>query len=170
MVGARRVGPQHRPPPAARALFALLGLGAIMFAAALMLSDRAPSMLRRAFGDTAHRLWERIDASDRAALPTSADLPETDFFVHVLVWSLVVALVAMAVWTWRGLAVAATGVFASSVVIELAQGRLSDTRSVESNDVLANALGVGIGVGTVAGLFLLWSAVAAAVHTLWGRR
>jgi hypothetical protein len=156
---ARPVSPQYRPPLALRAMSALLGMGAVAFAVALMLSDRAPGVLRRLFGEDVRRLWDRIDASQRAQFVSEADLPGPDFVIHVVVWAVIVALVGMAIWTWRGLTATAVGSFAGSVVIELAQGRYSDTRSVELSDVVANGVGVAIGTGAVALMYLAWSAV-----------
>lgn len=143
-----------------RACIALLGLGAAGFAVALMLSDRAPGLLREVFGDRARRLWNRIDASEPAHAVTQGDLPEPDFVVHVVVWCVVVMLVAMAIWTWRGLVGAAIGVFAASVVLEAAQARFSTTRSVQRNDVVANGLGVAAGTCAVALILLAWTAIA----------
>lgn len=69
-------------------------------------------------------------------------------------------MLGVAVWTWRGLIVGAIVVFACSLVVEFMQGRLSDTRSVEVSDVLANALGVALGVMVVSVCYLAWNALA----------
>jgi len=138
-----------------------LGIGAILFNAALMVSDRAPTVLRRVFGDWVRRLSERIDAGQRIASVTSDPrLPPSDSLVHVAVWAVAVALVGLAVWTWRGLVVGGVVVLGCSLVIELSQGRLSDTRQVERRDAMANALGVGLGVVAVALCYVAWSTVA----------
>lgn len=159
------LSPRYRPPIVLRAFLALLGVGAMAFAAALMISDRAPSVLRRLFGEDVRRLWDRIDASERAQFVNEADLPEADFVVHVVVWAVTVMLVAMAIWTWRGLSVAVGGVFASSVIIELAQGRFSDTRSVSLDDVVANGVGVVLGACAVALMYLGWNGLGWLVNT-----
>lgn len=125
-----------------------------------MLSDRAPGVLRSVFGAGVRRLWDRIDASQRAQFVNEADLPEPDFVIHVIVWAVVLMLVAMAIWTWRGLTLAVVGVFACSVAIELAQARYSDTRSVELDDVVGNGLGVALGAVAVGLMYLAWSALA----------
>jgi len=134
------------------------------FAVALMVSDRAPGVLRRLFGADVRRLWDRIDASERAQFVNDARLPEADFVIHVIVWAVVVMLVAMAIWTWRGLTAAVAGVFACSVIIELAQGQYSDTRAVELDDIVANGAGVAIGTGAVALMYLAWNGVASFVN------
>lgn len=161
--------PRYRPPVALRAFTALLGMGAMAFAAALMISDRAPRVLRRLFGEDVRRLWDRIDASERAQFVNEANLPGADFVVHVVVWAVTVMLVAMAIWTWRGLTVAVGGVFASSVIIELAQGRFSDTRSVSLDDVVANGAGVALGACAVALMYLAWNGLAWFINTTFSR-
>ena len=99
-----------------RAGFAVLGVGVLLFNVLLMLSDRAPGALRRVGGDFVRRLFARIDASERAAdVLADPRLPESDAIVHVAVWALAVALVGLAVWTWRGLLVGAVAVFAVSL-------------------------------------------------------
>ena len=133
----------------------------LVFNAALMVSDRAPGLLRRLFGDWVRRLSERIDAGARvASVASDPRLPESDALVHVAVWALAVSLVGLAVWTWTGLAVGTIVVFACSLAVEFAQGRLSDTREVEVSDVVANAFGIAIGVTVVAACYVAWSALA----------
>ena len=113
------------------------------------------------FGDVVRRLSERIDAGARVpSVASDSRLAESDALVHIAVWGLAIGFVGVAVWTWRGLIVGAIVVFAGSLVVELAQGRLSDTRDVEMSDVLANAVGVALGVIVVAACYLAWSALA----------
>ena len=72
-------GPTDRPPAVLRVFAALLGVAAPMFNAALMLSDRAPSVMRRLGGDFIRRLSARIDAGGRASdVLTDPRLPESD--------------------------------------------------------------------------------------------
>ena len=143
-----------------RVFAGLLGLGASLFTVALMLSDRAPSVLDRAFGDATRRLWERVDASGRADFVTVDRVPESDNLVHIAVWSIVTLLVGATVWSWRWLLVAAPIVVGASAVVEVGQGRWADTRNVEGSDILANGIGVALGVVATAMLYLLWSAAA----------
>lgn len=131
-----------------------------------MISDRAPAVLVDLFGDTVRQLWDRVDASQRARFATEAPLPEKDFVIHVAVWASVTGLVALAIWTWRGLVAAVFGVFGLSVVIELAQGRLSSTRSVESVDVVANGVGVVVGATTAVVVVVGWSLIASGIDAL----
>ncbi|MEM8619262.1 MAG: hypothetical protein AAGF73_06035 [Actinomycetota bacterium] len=137
-------------------LVAALGAMSVI---ALMLSDRAPGVLRQVFGPAAERLSNRIDASAR--LPSTEQLPQSDFLVHVGLWAAITVLVGLTVWTWRGLVVGGVGVLTLSAFVEVAQGRYSTTRAVETSDVLANAVGVVAGMTAAAAAYLAWSAVAA---------
>jgi hypothetical protein len=139
----------------------VLGAAVLAFNAALMISDRAPMLLRHLLGDWARRLSERIDAGARVVSAASDPrLPESDALVHIGVWGLAIGLLGVAVWTWRGLVVGAIVVFAGSLVVEFSQGRFSDTRAVEVSDVRANALGVALGVIVVSVCYLAWTALA----------
>jgi hypothetical protein len=151
-----------------RILAGMLGAGVLLFNAALMLSDRAPRATRRILGGFQRRLSERIDADSRVHLAADEHLPESDAIVHIGVWAVAVILVGLMVWSWRGLAVAAVGVFAVSVAIEIGQGRFSETRSVETGDILANATGTAAGVAVAACAYLAWSTVASALAKLSG--
>ncbi len=135
---------------------AAVGVAAVI---ALMLSDRAPSALRQMFGSYAERLSARIDASAR--LPTTDQLPESDFLVHVGLWAAVAVLVGWTLWSWRGLAVGVVVVMTTSAFVEVAQGRYSTSRAVETSDLAGNAVGVVIGAVVVAASYLVWSAGAA---------
>ena len=87
---------------------------------------------------------------------TDPRLPESDTIVHVAVWALAVTLVGFAVWRWIGLLVgAAVRVRHASLVVEVAQGRLTDTRAVEASDVRGNLAGVALGTVVVAFCYVL---------------
>ena len=154
-------GPRRRPPVGLRVVAGLLGLGASMFTVALMLSDRAPGVVKRLFGERVRLLWERIDATGRAEFVTADRVPESDNMVHIAVWAVVMLLVGLTVWSWRWLIVAAPMVIGASAIVEVGQGRWADTRSVEASDIVANSLGVCLGVVGAALLYLCWSAAAA---------
>ena len=143
-----------------RLLAGLLGLAASLFAVALMLSDRAPGLVDQVFGDATQRLWDRVDASGRADFVTADRVPESDNLVHIAVWAIVMLLVGATVWSWRWLLAATPIVIGLSAVVEVGQGRWADTRTVEGSDVVANGLGVVLGVTAAALLYLLWSAAA----------
>jgi hypothetical protein len=163
--------PRHRPPVGLRVLAAALGGATVLFNAALMISDRAPGLLRRLFGDWVRRLSERIDAGGRVmSVASDPRLPENDSLVHIAVWALAMGLVGIAVWTWRSLFVGGIVVFGCSLVVEFSQGRLSDTREMEVSDILANALGVILGVVAVGFCYLLWSTLAIVFGSVARRR
>ncbi len=159
------VRPARRPPIGLRALFGLLGLATVLFNAALMLSDRAPSVLRRVFGDAVVRLSERIDAAGR--IPAE-QLPETDAIVHIAAWAAATVLVGLTIWTWRGLVIGALTVLAVSIVVELGQGVYSSSRVVEADDAIANAAGVALGTVLAALAYLAWSTLAAVLRPAGG--
>jgi VanZ family protein len=159
--------PHRRPPTGVRAFFGLLTIAALIFNVALLISDRAPAFTKRVFGGFASRLSERLDANARAEVIRDGGLPEGDAIVHIGVWAVATLLLALTIWTWRGLLMSCIAAFVASIAIELAQGRYSTTRNVELNDVVANAAGVCIGAVLAACCYGAWSAVSGVVQ---GRR
>jgi hypothetical protein len=158
--------PRHRPPVALRALVAVVAVAALGFNAALMLSDRAPGVLRRLFGDAVQRLSARIDASERLAnlaATTGTQVPQSDTVVHVAVWAVAALLVGLTVWSWIGLLLGAAVVVGLSALVEIGQGVLTDTRAVEASDMVANALGVAAGTVLAGACYLVWSLLAVVV-------
>lgn len=152
--------PRHRPPVGLRLFIAVVGISAVGFNAALMLSDRAPGALRRIGGGLVVELSERIDAGGRTARLTSDPrLPSGDTLVHIGVWGTAMLFVGLAVWSWRGLAVGAASVLGCSVAVEIGQRRYTTSRVFEVSDIVANAIGVAIGAAAAAGCYLLWSGV-----------
>ena len=143
---------------------AVVGAGVVLANAALLLSDRAPRVLRSLFGDFADRLSDRIDGSGRSRAALGAREVGSDSIVHFGLWAAAIVLFGIAVWRWSALAVSAITVFACSVAIEVGQGRYSTTRSVEFRDVLFNGLGVAAGTVAVAALHDSAAAAARAFH------
>jgi hypothetical protein len=160
------LGPGGRPFRGLRVLPLLLSVAALAANAVILLSDRAPGLFRR--------LSARIDAGvHRAAGAAGVDVPggglpapQSDFDIHVLIWGVAALLLGLAAWSWLSLLMAGSMVFASSVVLEMAQGAYSRTRSVELSDIVANGLGVVVGTCLVAAFSLLWMLGA----RLWGRQ
>lgn len=153
------LGPGGRPFRGWRVVPLLLSMGAFAANALILLSDRAPGLFRR--------LSARIDAGvSRAADAAGVDapgagvrVPQSDFDVHVLIWAVAALLVGLAAWSWASLLLAGAGAFTASVVLELAQGRYSRSRSVQFDDVVANGAGVLVGTCAVAAFALVWHAV-----------
>ena len=160
------LGPGGRPFRGLRVIPLLLSLGAVAVNAVILLSDRAPGLFRR--------LSARIDAGvSRAAGATGVDVPgrdvrvpRSDFDVHVLIWAVAALLVGLAAWSWLSLFVASATVFGSSVAIELAQRTYSNSRTVQFEDVVANAVGVLAGTCAVAAFALVWMAMSGARSVL----
>ena len=146
-----------RPPLAFRACIGLLALGGLLFTGALLLSDRAPGLMRRVLGGAAERLWARIDAAGAPTTLGEEARARPDFVVHVVVWAVVTLLLALTVWTVYGVVLAMAGAFAAGVAIELLQGRWSHSRAVELGDIVGN--GTGVIAGGLAALVVmgLWS-------------
>lgn len=70
----------HRAPLALRIFIGLIGVTALLFNVALMISNRAPGVTRRLFGDFAQRLADRLDSASTIA---ADDLPGHDAIVHI---------------------------------------------------------------------------------------
>ena len=163
LVRARRLsplGPGGRPFRGWRIVPLLLSLGALAANAVILLSDRAPGLFRR--------LSARIDAGvSRAAGATGVEVPgggvrvpRSDFDVHVLIWAVAALLIGLATWSWASLLLGSATVFALSVMLELAQRTHSNSRTVQFEDVVANAVGVMAGTCLVAVFALVWKAVS----------
>lgn len=148
----------HRPPTPLRAFVALIGLAAIGTNAALLLSDRAPRLLRSLFGDTVVRLTERLDAGGRSDAVLAARDIGGDSIVHFGLWATATVIIGVAIWTWWGLIVAAGSIGALSLLIEVGQGRYSSSRAVERSDALFNLLGVASGCVLVAAIYTVGEA------------
>ena len=150
------LGPGGRPFRGWRIVPVLLGVAAFAANAVVLLSDRAPGLLRR--------VSRRIDAGvDRAADATGIDVPgrsvgvpRSDFDVHVAICAIAALLVGLAMWSWLSLLVGNGLVFGVSVALELAQAGYTRSRNVELTDVAANAVGVLTGTLAVAAFAALW--------------
>jgi hypothetical protein len=150
------LGPGGAPFAGWRWVFTVLAGMALVANTLLMLSDRAPGLLSRAS--------DRLERSER--IPTRAlsesPLPDTSEVVHVTAWAVAMVLVGLSMWSWRSLLVAAAMVFGFSAVLEPAQEHLTQMRSMQADDIVANAVGVGLGVVVVS---VVWVAMGA-----WHRR
>lgn len=160
------LGPAHRPPLALRVFIGFLAVGAGAFNIALMLSDRAPGLSRRLFGDFAQRLSDRLNPADRIGAITQGRNTGNDDIVHIGVWAVAMTLVGLALWKWAPLIVATVVLFLGSIVVEIAQGRYSSSRNVERSDIIANGIGVAFGVTACILCYLAWSGAAAFVQRL----
>ena len=150
------LGPGGRPFRGLRVLALLLSLGGLAANALILLSDRAPGLLRR----VARRIDVEVGRAAGAAgvdVPGSGvGVPQSDFDVHLVMWCVATVLVGLATWSWLSLFMASSTVLACSVVLEMAQGAYSRTRSVQFSDIVGNTLGVMIGTAVVAAFSLAW--------------
>jgi hypothetical protein len=153
---ASPLGPGGRPLRGWRVAPMLLGLGSFAVNAVLLLSDRAPGLLRQ--------LSSRIDAGvHRAAGVAGVDVPggrvgvpQSDFDVHVAIWAVGALLVGLAMWSWASLVIGSAAVLVTSLGLELAQPAYTQSRSVQFSDVLGNIVGIVTGTCAVAAFALLW--------------
>jgi VanZ family protein len=81
-------------------------------------------------------------------LMPSPDLPKlrlSDKVEHALAFALLSASAVQLFERWRALAFVAFGLLALGIGIEFAQALFTTTRAMEGADVVADALGIGIG-------------------------
>lgn len=145
--------PGSKPPSWIRGTVALAGLGALVFTGLLMLSDRAPGL--------SQRLSDRIDApgSRVGRVASLVPLSQSDTDIHIVAWAALMVAAGVVVWSWRALPLVAGGMFALSLLVEVAQELFTATRGFEISDVVANAIGVAIGAGLMVVLHLVWTAL-----------
>ena len=137
----------------------MIGAAVMAMNAALMLSDRAPTSIRVFLGENARRLSERIDNDVQARAAGEVSLLQGDALVHIAVWSLAATFVGLAIWRWRGLIIGSLGVLVYAIVVELAQGPFSTSRSVEGKDIVFNVVGVASGMLVAAAIFYAYDSV-----------
>ena len=123
----------------------LLFIACLLVVALLSFADRAPGLVERAL-DRVQRIGSRgehllgVDWFDRGDIPFGWDVVG-----HAVLWA-VVAFLAHLVFRSRVPSVfVALALVTLSAGVEVGQGLLSATRSPEMLDLIANAMGVGIG-------------------------
>lgn len=153
------LGPGGRPFRGLRLVPVLLSVAALAANAVILLSDRAPGLLRR--------ISSRIDAGvHRAAGAAGVEMPaggvrapQSDFDQHLLIWAVAAVLVGLATWSWASLLMGSAVVLGTSAALELAQQNYSRSRSAEIGDLLGNTAGVVAGTCAVAAFALGWRLV-----------
>lgn len=112
----------------------------------LSLSTRGFSMVGDA-ADGARVVVRGVEGRLDTNLIDRSDLPwAEDEIAHLIGWSGLTVLVGMMCRTRRSLGDLAVGVFAASFGIEVLQALLTTSRSMEAEDISANALGVMMGL------------------------
>jgi hypothetical protein len=150
------LGPGGRPFRGWRLLPLVLALGALAANAVVLLSDRAPGLLRRIARRIDVGVSRAVDAAGVDVTRGDVPVPRSDFDVHVLIWAVAALLVGLAAWSWTSLFLANGAVFVASVALEAAQDVYSSSRTVQLADLLGNAVGVAAGTGAVVAFTLLW--------------
>lgn len=90
-------------------------------------------------------------------LVSRSDVPwERDEVAHLVGWGSVMVAAGLLFRSRRSLGDLAVGVFAGSIVIELMQKLLTNTRRLEAEDISANALGIMVGLMFLVALERLW--------------
>jgi hypothetical protein len=74
----------------------------------------------------------------------------------VAIWAVAALLVGLAMWSWASLVLASAAVLVASAGIELSQQSLTQSRTLQLQDLLGNVLGVVTGMCAVAAFSLLW--------------
>lgn len=150
------LGPGGRPLRGLRIPAALLCLANLAANGVIMLSDRAPGLLRRLSTTVDAGVARGATAAGAARATVDARIPQSDFPVHLAVWATAALIVGLAAWSWPSLVLGAVGIFAISAGTEAAQGLYSSTRSVQLADLGANAVGVAVGAGAAALFAASW--------------
>lgn len=129
----------------------LLALVALAATVAVLLSARAPGVFDDVSDGISARLDQRApearDAAERAVRRTGVE--ESDALAHIGLWAAAMLLAGLATWSWASLAAMVLVLLAGSTGLELVQERLSPTRITEWSDLVANAVGVCIGLALV---------------------
>ncbi|MDP1807811.1 MAG: hypothetical protein Q8K72_21720 [Acidimicrobiales bacterium] len=115
------------------------------------MSARAPGVFDDVSDGISARLDQRVpearDAAERAVRRTGVEEP--DALAHIGLWSAAMVLAGLATWSWGSLAAMVLVLFAGSTGLELVQERLSPTRITEWPDLVANAVGLCVGLALV---------------------
>lgn len=133
------VGPGGRPGGGWRPGLALVAAVLAVPTVLLMLADRAPGLLRR--------LSDRLEVVDPrpGQVVRATGIPDAAFAVHVGVWGAAGLVVVLLSWSWRSLVLGLLAALVASGLVEVAQELLTDQRAAQWRDVLANAVGLGLG-------------------------
>lgn len=137
-------------PIAGSRLLATLGVLAMAVIVLVVLwfslSARGSSAVGDA-ADGARVLVRGVEDTLDADLVSRSDVPwAADEVAHLMGWGAVMCAVGLLFRNRRSLGDLAVGVFAASVAVELMQKAITTTRSLEAEDISANALGVMVGL------------------------
>lgn len=147
------LGPGGRPFARWRGPVALVALIALVVVAALLLSDRAPTVVADVTGRVGDRIDQRapdVRGQAQEALQRNG-VDEQDTLAHIGLWAGAALLAGLASWSWRSLVGVVVILAVGSTALELVQQSLAPTRITEWRDAGANAIGILLGtLGVVA--------------------
>jgi hypothetical protein len=145
------LGPGGRPFARWRPLAALLAVGMLAVAGAVLLSDRAPGVLDSVSDRLDAQLEERAPEARRAARDAveGTRAEESDVLAHIGLWAAATALLGLATWSWPSLSATVILLVAASTGLELVQEELAPTRITERSDLAANLVGIALGLAAV---------------------
>jgi hypothetical protein len=129
----------------------LLAVAAMAATVAVLLSARAPGVFDDVSDGVSIRLDQRApeahDVAERAVRRTGVE--ESDALAHIGLWCGAMLLTGLATWSWGSLAAMVLVVVGGSTALELVQERVSPTRITERSDLVANGVGISIGLALV---------------------
>jgi len=140
----------------AAALGVLAMAAVVLVVLYLSLSTRGFSAVGDA-ADGARIVVRGVEETLDTDLVSRSDVPwERDEVAHLVGWGSVMVLAGLLFRTRRSLGDLAVGVFAGSIVVELMQKLLTNTRRLEAEDISANSLGIMVGLMFLVALERLW--------------
>ncbi len=114
-------------------------------AAALSLSDRAPSLVQGGLGSS-RQFYHRVEGRAGVELLHRSDIPLAwETAGHLALWAVITALATLVVGRRRSLLAIVGAAVVVSTGVEVAQVLFSATRQAEWGDVVANAVGAMLG-------------------------
>lgn len=132
-----------------------LGVVAVLW---LSLSSRGFAVVGDA-ADGARVVVRGVEGQLDTNLVDRSDIPwAADEVAHLLGWSSLMVIVGLGFRARRSLADLAVGLFAASIGIEVMQKVFISGRSMEAEDISANALGIMLGLMLLVALERLWPA------------
>ena len=132
--------------------------GALVLAAAVLL----PVMFAERAPDLARAIGRWIEDGDGLVgwIADTLWIPGSPFAIHIVAWAVVAGVSGLVAWSWRSLRWFTVGALGLSLLVELAQEWLTDSRQSQFDDGVANVIGVAIGLGLAVALNALWRRIA----------
>lgn len=145
------LGPGGRPFARWRLLVSLLALAGLAAVAFLLLWEDGPRFVG-GLSDEARAQLDRAPPGTRRNVRRAvarSGVEESDTWAHIGLWASATVLVGLATWSWRSLVVAVVLLVGASTGLELVQDQVAPTRIYERSDLVANGLGIALGLAVV---------------------